>query len=171
VTKIPHVLRSPIFTSSIRRIGGTKTGQSMSGKSPATARRMFLSPMPVSSVSWATLFWTTCFSRYVRYRLIVRRLYPRRFYLYPQTPRAKEFLVRTDAVSQTVHAGTGHLTSRNDADRLGATYKRGKLQGSGRRQGVVLADLRSSEVQSKEGMAQQSVDGVRRIRRTWSTHL
>ena len=63
-----------------------------------------------------------------------------------QTRRAKRFVARTDAGSQTAHAGNGRARQQDGADHLGATYKAGKLQGSGRSQGVSLADLRSSQV-------------------------
>jgi hypothetical protein len=53
---------------------------------------------------------------------------------------------RTDAGSQTSHAGNGRAREQDGADRLGATCKAGELQGSGRSQGVILADLRSSEM-------------------------
>ena len=41
---------------------------------------------------------------------------------------------------------TRRARQQDGADRLGATYKAGKLQSSGRSQGVSLADLRSSQV-------------------------
>ena len=63
-----------------------------------------------------------------------------------QTRRAKGFVARTDAGSQTAHAGDGRARQQDGADRLGATCKAGELQSSGRSQGVILADLRSSEV-------------------------
>jgi transposase len=63
-----------------------------------------------------------------------------------QTRRAKGFVARTDAGSQTAHAGNGRARQQDGADRLGVTYKAGKLQSSGHRQGVSLADLRSSQV-------------------------
>jgi hypothetical protein len=55
-------------------------------------------------------------------------------------------VARTDAGSQTAHAGNGRARQQDGADRLGATYKAGKLQSCGRSQGVSLADLRSSQV-------------------------
>jgi enamine deaminase RidA (YjgF/YER057c/UK114 family) len=61
-----------------------------------------------------------------------------------QTRRAKGFVARTDAGSQTAHAGNGRARQQDGADHLGTTYKAGKLQSSGRSQGVSLADLRSS---------------------------
>jgi hypothetical protein len=56
------------------------------------------------------------------------------------------FLARTDAGSQTAHAGNGRARQQDGADCLGATCQAGELQGSGRSQGVILADLRSSEM-------------------------
>jgi transposase len=43
-------------------------------------------------------------------------------------------------------AGNCRAREQDGADRMGATYKAGELQGSGRGQGVILAGLRSSEV-------------------------
>jgi transposase len=63
-----------------------------------------------------------------------------------QTRRPKGFVARTDAGSQTAHAGDRRARQQDGADRLGATCKEGKLQSSGRSQGVSLADLRSSQV-------------------------
>jgi hypothetical protein len=58
----------------------------------------------------------------------------------------KGFVARTDAGSQTAHAGDRRARQQDGADHLGATCKAGKLQSSGRSQGVSLADLRSSQV-------------------------
>ena len=63
-----------------------------------------------------------------------------------QTRRPKGFVARTDAGSQTAHAGDRRARQQDGADHLGATCKEGKLQSSGRSQGVSLADLRSSQV-------------------------
>jgi hypothetical protein len=52
----------------------------------------------------------------------------------------------TDAGSQTAHAGDRRACQQDGTDRLGATCKAGKLQSSGRSQGVSLVDLRSSQV-------------------------
>lgn len=60
--------------------------------------------------------------------------------------RCAKGITRTDAGSQTAHAGDGRARQQDGADRLGATYQAGELQGSGRSQGVILADLRSSEM-------------------------
>jgi transposase len=54
--------------------------------------------------------------------------------------------LRTDAGSQTAHAGDRRARQQDGADHLGATCKAGKLQSSGRSQGVSLTDLRSSQV-------------------------
>ena len=48
--------------------------------------------------------------------------------------------------SQTAHAGNRGTRQQDGADRLGATCEAGEVQGSGRSQGVILADLRSSEM-------------------------
>jgi hypothetical protein len=58
---------------------------------------------------------------------------------------------KTDAGSQTANAGHRRAHQQDGADHLGATCKAGKLHSSGRSQGVSLADLRSSPVQSVEG--------------------
>jgi Transposase IS116/IS110/IS902 family len=63
-----------------------------------------------------------------------------------QTQCAKGILARTDAGSQTAHAGDRRARQQDGADRLGATCKAGELQRSGRSQGVILAGLRSSEM-------------------------
>jgi transposase len=63
-----------------------------------------------------------------------------------QTRRAKGVLARTDAGSQTAHAGNRRARKQDGADRLGATCKAGKLQSSGRGQGVSLAGLGSLEM-------------------------
>ena len=63
-----------------------------------------------------------------------------------QARRPKGFVARTDAGSQTAHAGDRRARQQDGADHLGATCKAGKLQSSGRSQGVSLADLRSSQV-------------------------
>jgi hypothetical protein len=52
---------------------------------------------------------------------------------------------RTNAGSQTAHAGDRRARQQDGADHLGATCKAGKLQSSGRSPGVSLADLRSSQ--------------------------
>jgi len=58
----------------------------------------------------------------------------------------KWFLVRTDARSQAAHADNGRARQQDGTDRLGVTCKAAELQSSDRSQGVILADLRSSEV-------------------------
>src|SRR5215472_17165588 len=63
-----------------------------------------------------------------------------------QTRRPKRLVARTDAGSQTAHAGDRRARQQDGTDRLGATCKAEKLQSSGRSQGVSLADLRSSQV-------------------------
>ena len=60
--------------------------------------------------------------------------------------RPKRLVARTDAGSQTAYAGNRRARQQDGADRLGATCKAGKLQSSGRSQGVSLAGLRSSQV-------------------------
>ena len=59
---------------------------------------------------------------------------------------AEGFVARSDAGSQTAHAGDRRARQQDGADHLGATCKAGKLQSSGRSQGVSPADLRSSQV-------------------------
>jgi hypothetical protein len=66
-----------------------------------------------------------------------------------QTRRREGFVARTDAGSQTTHAGVAR--QQDGAHHLGATCKAAKLQSSGRSQGVSLADLRSSQVYWSEG--------------------
>ena len=63
-----------------------------------------------------------------------------------QTRCAEGFLARTDAGSQTAHAGNGRARQQNGSDRMGFTCQAGDIQGAGRSQGVMLADLRSSEM-------------------------
>jgi transposase len=53
--------------------------------------------------------------------------------------------LETDADSQAAHAGDRRARQQDGADRLGVTCKAGKLQSSGRSQGVSLAGLRSSQ--------------------------
>ena len=62
-----------------------------------------------------------------------------------QTRRPEGFVARSDAGSQTAHAGDRRARQQDGADHLGATCKAAKLQSSGRSQGVSLADLRSSQ--------------------------
>src|SRR5262249_16117002 len=68
-----------------------------------------------------------------------------------QTRRPKRLVARTDAGSQSAHAGDRRARPQDGADHLGTTCKAGKLQSSGRSRGVSLADLRSSQAQSVEG--------------------
>jgi hypothetical protein len=63
-----------------------------------------------------------------------------------QTRRPEGFVARSDAGSQTAHAGDRRARQQDGADHLGTTCKAGKLQSSGRSQGVSLPDLRSSQV-------------------------
>src|SRR6185436_13551885 len=49
-----------------------------------------------------------------------------------QTRRTKGFVARTNAGSQTAHAGNRRARQQDGADRLGATCKAGKLQSSSR---------------------------------------
>jgi transposase len=63
-----------------------------------------------------------------------------------EAQRIKRFVARTDAGSQTAHAGNCRARKQDGANSMGATRKKGKLQSSGRSQDVSLLDLRSSEV-------------------------
>jgi len=58
----------------------------------------------------------------------------------------KGIVARTNAGSQTAHAGNRRARQQDGADHLGATCKAAKLQSSGRSQGVSLSGMMSSQV-------------------------